>query len=348
MHPLSCGSCLAEKGTEENMKKGKKHGALRVLLIVAICVLCAVLVFWGLPLTEHLRSSDVTGGPEWMAGLDDSLPLNEIVIPGTHDSATRYAQLAFFSRCQSLDIAGQLESGVRFLDIRLGMDGGTMKLMHGFTECRTGPFPWSRTLTLDALLEDCYAFLDTHPSETILFSVKQEHGDEPVEDFQRLLDSILSRQPDRWLLCSGIPELRQARGKLVLLRRFEDRAGLGGQAGISMQWDNQNLEAGKGLSIVEKEQDSYLLWVQDRFEYGTDDKWSAFSAGLSSKDVAQADLALHYLSTKGTGTYGHPFRYAKKLNPKLMELDSARLRGWIIADFMTADLAEHIYRANYE
>ena len=330
------------------MKKQKKHGFLRVLLIVTACFLCVVLAFWGLPLTEHYSSAGTADGADWMAELDGSVPLNEIVIPGTHDSATQYAQLAFFSRCQSLNIASQLKSGVRFLDIRLCADGETMKLMHGFTECKTGPFPWSETLTLDTVLDDCYAFLDAHPSETILFLVKQEHGSESVADFQRLLDSILARQPDRWLLDTEIPELEQARGKLVLLRRYSDQAGLGNRAGISLMWPLQNKDAGQDLDAVAAQQESILLWVQDRFEYGTEDKWDSFSDGLNNESVAKNDLALHFLSTKGTWVYGHPFCYAKDLNPRLQALDTAQLDGWIVVDFVSAGLAQHIYQANFE
>ena len=58
---------------------------------------------------------------DWMADLDDGLRLNEIVLPGTHDSATQYVQLAFFSKCQALSIGEQLEAGYRYLDIRLGL-----------------------------------------------------------------------------------------------------------------------------------------------------------------------------------------------------------------------------------
>ena len=56
------------------------------------------------------------------------------------------------------------------------------------------------------------------------------------------------------------------------------------------------------------------------------------------------DLAIHFLSTKGTAVYGHPFRFAKELNARLLQ--TQRLSGWIVLDFFDAKLAEHIYSMN--
>ena len=36
-----------------------------------------------------------------------------------------------------------------------------------------------------------------------------------------------------------MPTLGQARGKLVLLRRWEDEAGLGARAGLPLLWEDQ-------------------------------------------------------------------------------------------------------------
>ena len=87
--------------------------------------------------------------------------------------------------------------------------------------------------------------------------------------------------------------------------------------------------------------------MQDRYEYGAEDKWSAFEAGMSAAREARAegDIAVHFLSTKGTAAYGHPWKYAKTLNDKLLRANLA-LDGWVIVDFASAPLAERIYSAN--
>lgn len=330
-------------------KEKKKSGPLKVILRILGGILAALLllllVMFVIPLTETGDSAAVPGSEDWMAGLDDGLRLDAITLPGTHDSGTGYVQLGFFSKCQSKTIGQQLEAGYRYLDIRLAVDGDGMKLKHGFTDCLRGPMPWSGALSLDAVLEQCYAFLDRHPTETAVFAVKQEHGSESAADFERLLDQIIQRSPEHWLLTDQIPTLGEARGKLVLFRRYEDQAGLGTQAGVPFLWKDQNGYSDVSLHTVAEENGSYTLWVQDRFEYNTEEKWAAFCAGLDSVKPGEDGIALHFLSTKGTAKFGHPYGFAKALNARLIQRQECS--GWIVVDFASAVLAEHIYSANF-
>ena len=191
--------------TKTKRKPSLGRVLLRILLALLILLVLAALVMWIIPLTERDDGAAVSGSADWMARVDGDLTLSELAIPGTHDSATQYVQLAFFSKCQTKDIRAQLDAGYRYLDIRLGADGEQLKLMHGFTSCKTGAMPWSSALYLDRVLEQCYAFLREHPTETVLFAVKQEHGDERVADFQTLLSSYIDRDRSMWLLTSAMP-----------------------------------------------------------------------------------------------------------------------------------------------
>ncbi len=331
------------------MKTKKKLGAgrvfLRILGILLALILLTALFFLLAPLTEKADTTPVAGSADWMARLDDSLLLSEITLPGTHDSATKYVQLAWFSKCQSLDVGGQLEAGFRYLDVRLGADGDRLMLMHGFTKCKTSAL--GGALYLDEVLRQCCAFLDAHPAETVIFAVKQEHGDESVAAFQLLLDSYVQKNPDHWLLTDKVPTLGEARGKLVLMRRYEDEAGLGRNAGIPLLWPNQNGHEDTSLHTAMTDNGSYRLWVQDRYEYNAADKWIAFRAGITNNGAETGDLAIHFLSTKGTAAYGHPYGFAKELNRKLLEAPSGELSGWIIVDFASPALAAHICSGNF-
>ena len=330
----------------------KKHRPGRVILRILGALLAlgllALAVLFAIPLTERGDRRAVNGSADWMAGLDDALPLNQIVLPGSHDSATQYVQLAFVTRCQALSIAEQLNAGCRYLDIRLGMDAhkGTFKLMHGFTSCKPSAFSFD-ALYLEDMLRACYAFLAEHPTETVVFAVKQEHGDESVIEFETALDAYLGEHPDFWLLTDTIPTLGEARGKLVLMRRYEDAAGLGARAGIPLLWPDQKGHDNTALNTEASSQGSYTLWVQDRFEFETEDKWTAFQDGLAAAEeqAGAGDLAIHFLSTKGAAAYGHPWHFAKTLNTRLMS--ESALSGWIVLDFFSAPLAEHIYSANF-
>ncbi len=319
----------------------KRRPLLRILGCLLILILVAAAFFIIAPLTENGKEEAAAGSADWMASLDDALSLSETRLPGTHDSATKYCQLAYVTKCQKLTIGEQLEAGFRYLDIRLGVDGARMVLMHGFTYCKTGPFPWSEKLSLESVLADCYAFLKAHPTETVLFAVKQEHGDESVADFQKLLDQTVAAGGSHWLLTDRLPTLGEARGKLVLLRRYDDAAKLGKRAGIPLLWADQGGHDNVSLNTVSSDNGSYTLWVQDRYEYDADDKWAAFTAGLAAAKAGKSDAAVHFLSTKGTFVQGHPFAFAKDLNARL-SAESLPAAGWIVIDFGTPSLAAHI------
>ena len=328
------------------MKKVLKSLA-RLLAALLVLVLLAVAALLILPLTEKVDSASVPASADWMAELPDGRLLSERTIPGTHDTGTQYVQLAFVAKCQALGVRQQLEAGYRYLDIRLGseQERGELRLMHGFTACKTGAFT-GKDLLLDQVLDECCAFLAEHPTETVLFAVKQEHGDEPVADFEKKLDGYIRKTEDRWLLTDTIPTLGEARGKLVLLRRYEDEAGLGVRAGVPLLWENQNGHGDVSLNAAAEDEGAYTLWVQDRYEYGAEDKWNAFCEGMNAaRDRLPGDVALHFLSTKGTAAYGHPYRFAQTLNDRLMRANLA-LDGWVIVDFDSARLAEVIYSAN--
>ena len=321
-------------------------GLLGFLLAVVLVIAAA---FFFLPLTETVDTTPVEGSADWMKELDGELPLNQIVLPGSHDSATQYVQLAFFSKCQALSIEEQLEAGCRYLDIRLGVDGhnDTFKLMHGFTNCRTSPFNPVDELYLDDLLDDCYAFLKKHPTETVVFAVKQEHGKDSVAVFESMLNSYIREDADMWLLTDSIPTLDEARGKLVLMRRYEDEGGLEARSGIPLIWADQKGAKDTRPNVVAEKNDFYTLYVQDRFEYDTEAKWEAFTKGMAmaEKRAKDGDVILSFLSTKGSLTYGHPRQFANVLNPRLAELDS--LSGWVVVDFLSPKLAETIYSHNF-
>jgi len=355
----------------------KKRSALAIILRVAGCLLLAlVLVFlammYAIPAFERADRTPVPGSADWMGRLPDNRPIGLIALPGTHDSATRNVQLAFFSKCQSLSIAEQLEAGFRYFDIRLAADGDRLKFMHGFTACTESGWPWAKPLHLDTVLGDVYAFLDAHPTEELVFVVKQEHGDESVAEFQTLLAAEIAKAPDRWLLDAWPASLGDARGKILLMHRYVDQ-GFGKASGVQLIWKDQGNREDTGLAAVLESNESYgrffRFLVQDRYKYDADDKWAAFLGGLRSHSFfgvssSQSDpnlLGIHFLSTNGNTSYGHPYTYAKDLNARFLSAkkaasdattlrtgeDSVPLCGWIIVDFGSPALAEAIYGANF-
>ena len=219
-----------------------------------------------------------------------------------------------------------------------------LRFMHGPMKCKTGFWPWESNLYLENVLEDCYAFLDAHPGETIIFVAKQEVRSESVEEFQWILKNYVDRHKDKWLLKDdGIPTLGEARGKIVLFRRYVDAAGFGADAGLPLIWTDQGNKDHVERNYVYEDNGLFKLAVQDRYKYANDDKWTAFTA----KPTKEREVTLSFLSTAGNWIVGHPYAYASNLNPRLLALPKEELpEGWIVVDFGDAELAHHIFSAN--
>ncbi|MEU8432505.1 phosphatidylinositol-specific phospholipase C [Streptomyces sp. NPDC029216] len=163
------------------------------------------------------RATARTLGPQdWMAGLGDSTALQRMTIPGTHDSGARLGGL--YVACQNTSIAEQLDSGIRFLDVRCRVTGGSFAIHHA---------AFYQDLMFGDVLVACANFLAAHPSETVLMRVKQEYSTESDATFRAVFDDYLDRRGWRPLfrIADTLPTLGQARGRVVLLA---DNAGLPG------------------------------------------------------------------------------------------------------------------------
>jgi len=333
-------------------KRGKK--ILQTVGVILLLFMAAILL---IPLMEQDNVKPEVESAEWMKNLDDGLLLSDINLPGTHDSATEYCELGIFSKCQAKEIREQLDSGYRYLDIRLGVDmvcgEPVLKLVHGSTTCKTGASIFASTLYLDEVLSQCYQFFVANPSETVAFVVKYETGDLSVAEFEELLDSSIQEHEDYWYLSGSMPELGEARGKLVLMRRYDDVANLGERSGINVSWVEQNvLKDSMPAEEITDNGDNIML-VQDRFIYGKNDKWNAFVTGMeNSLTRDEGIIAINFLSTKGTLPVGHPYYFASRLNQALMSYDMDKTStgynyGWIVVDFGSNKVAKKIYETNF-
>ncbi|KAI9890767.1 MAG: hypothetical protein M1814_003698 [Vezdaea aestivalis] len=163
--------------------------------------------------TSHMGS--------WMRDLRDATPLSALSIPGTHNSPTCHKALPSV-RCQAVGIRAQLDNGVRFFDIRVqpeapedpGKDG--LVLVHGV-------FPISLTGNkyFRGLIEETEAFLRDNSSETVIISLKREGpGKATDEQLSKIVKDHYAGDNGKWWTEPRIPVLGEARGKIVLVRRF--------------------------------------------------------------------------------------------------------------------------------
>ncbi|KAJ5190818.1 uncharacterized protein N7498_009803 [Penicillium cinerascens] len=157
----------------------------------------------------------------WMRELRDDTLLSSLSIPGTHNSPTCHVAPPSV-RCQAVSPREQLRNGVRFFDIRVQPQypqelKEDLILVHSV-------FPVSLTGTkyFRDLMNEVNDFLDKNPSETLIISLKREGpGDAKDEQLAQILHNHYAKDDNqRWWTRPKIPTLGEARGKVILLRRF--------------------------------------------------------------------------------------------------------------------------------
>ncbi|MGW0395213.1 phosphatidylinositol-specific phospholipase C [Streptomyces sp. NPDC003042] len=189
----------------------------RGFLAGALAVGAGAAVGLGSAGTASAQTLGTLGTQDWMSGLADSTPLQRMTIPGTHDAGARHG--GAYVACQNISIAEQLDAGVRFLDIRCRVTGGSFAIHHG---------AFYQNLMFGDVLVACWNFLAAHPAETLLMRVKQEYSEESDATFRAVFDDYLDNRGWRPLfrIADTLPaSLGAARGKVVLLA---DNGGLPG------------------------------------------------------------------------------------------------------------------------
>ena len=328
--------------------KATKHRFWLCALLV-----CMVLsVFAGITAPPAMAAN--ISSTDWMETVPDETKLSNMSIPGTHDSCTQYVDMRYIFQCQDASVATQLIYGYRYLDMRLVLeqkhDQQTLVLKHSIARCKASNSPFAGTLTLNDVLRDVSAFLDAHPTETVILCMKAENSKDDVAQVQKLLYEQIDQNPQMWYLANEIPTLEQVRGKIVLATRFEDAMELGQQkSGLHFYWEDQGdreiVDVPYALSAIS---DSASLWVQDRYNYDTSDKLDAIVDDLENCQAADDTFSINFTSTSGSGKVGHPKKYATTINDYLLSYDwqAGTSYGIVVVDFATKDLAKCIYETN--
>ncbi|MFB7917909.1 phosphatidylinositol-specific phospholipase C [Streptomyces sp. NPDC056061] len=229
---------------------------------------------------------------EWMGDLADATALQRLTIPGSHDSGARYG--GPWTECQNTTIAEQLDSGLRFLDVRCRVTDGSFAIHHGAAY---------QNLMFGDVLGACWDFLAAHPTETVLMRVKQEYSEDGDDTFRRIFDDYLDVRGWRPLfrIDPALPSLGQARGKVVLL------ADNGGLPGVRYA-------------------DSALFDIQDDYMAEPFAKYPKIEAQFRKAAQQPGKLYMNYVSTAAL----MPPRWnADRLNPQVQSiLDGSEASGW--------------------
>jgi 1-phosphatidylinositol phosphodiesterase len=223
----------------------------------------------GHPAAMTLNFGPAFSSKNWMGQLDmgPDMTLAAITMPGSHDTGTWDATRA--SKCQSFDIAGQLNRGIRWLDLRLAVSGNDLRIWHG-SEAQ-GVY-----LAAD-ILPAIKTFLAENPTEVVIVSVVNVSWSYNYSEFDALLHKLLMAgvTPNKLYDQNAIPKLADVRGCVVLMRQDKEAT-----FGIKASgWPDDE----KGT--VWNSTDNIFYSVQNCYKFGSDTltaKWNLVEAQLEN------------------------------------------------------------------
>jgi len=195
---------------------------------------------------------------DWMAGIDNTRYLSELSIPGTHDCGadlhtSEQGVESYVVIAQDFRLSNQLLLGVRWFDVRLSDDEGTMTVFHG-------DYYLHKNFT--DLITQAIDFLNAHPTETVVFVIKQEHSNRGDDAFANgIWCGYLYPYLDHFWLNNYIPMLGEVRGKIVIMRQFEGTHGY--PMGSPLIWQDNT------TGNIYTSDNNFYYYVQDHYSLGT-------------------------------------------------------------------------------
>lgn len=302
---------------------------------------------------DWITYSSYVDGPCWMKYVDDNKFLDELSIPGTHDSGTcsvdndtepQSSQV----KCQQDYIPTQLLEGIRYFDIRLGK-GDDPGIDHGifYLLKKDGNY-----LHLSDVIGYFKTFLNENPSEALIMLASRGNDEATDESITTAFAKVMADNPNLFYTSSHVPTLGEVRGKIVLLRRF----GLAGNSvsghtwGLDLtQWDDKiKAHSGQSMCLVQDargfeaigetgNEEPYCtkVYAQDKYKLTGTDKLSLVDNALKETtgrtcnkvdvvDDAGAEVqvqercwSINYTSCTGLSHGGNPFTSARVVNEHL-------------------------------
>ena len=211
---------------------------------------------------DWITHSSYVDGPCWMKYVDGNKYLDELSIPGTHDSSTCSVDndtepQTSLAKCQQDYIPTQLLEGIRYFDIRLGKNdkNGDPGIDHGICYLlkKDGGF-----MQLSDVIGYFKTFLNENPSEALIMLVSRGNDEATDESVTTAFANVMDNNSDLFYTSSHVPTLNEVRGKIVLLRRFK----LAGDSvdghtwGLDLtEWDDKiKAHSEKSMCLVKYEQ----------------------------------------------------------------------------------------------
>ncbi|GAB2641391.1 phosphatidylinositol-specific phospholipase C [Prescottella soli] len=288
---------------------------------------------------------DTASAPDWMRRIPDATSLAALSLPGTHDTMAHNSSIPTLT--QDFDLATQLRSGVRALDIRTRHFRDVFPIHHGPEYLR------ANFTDVVRIVSD---FLRTSPSETVLMRLKKEHTEEEItRSYEATLNWYIRDNPDTrdllaehlWTPPTGyqgqVPALGDTRGRIVVLQDFTASA-LYGPRWAGPYMDVQDDFELPGLAAVP------IKWDKARTQFeraGVGDPQTLFVNHLSATGESPAAMATGTVPiTVAKGAPGTVGMLARAEN--YLRTTGTGHAGVVMADFPTAALVAALVARNLD
>ena len=277
-----------------------------------------------------------------MSVIRDNVLISELTIPGTHNSMAFKCNC--LAQCQNFDLNTQLNMGIRFVDVRCCHSMNQFELYHGCFKIH-GDFEYD---VMDVFVK----FLHTNPTESIICSLKPENlsrSRNNTRDFSETFLIYVSKYKKYWYLCDEIPTMGEARGKIVLLRRFFS---MSLPLGIDMfAWKDSETFALHNHPNVK-------FFIQDEHRLARNEKFGVVMNFLNyAQSMKQGGVWFLNFASASFWPFQSPFIISNRINKCLnsyleclnicqrQQYDKFNL-GAIIIDFANQDLVKNIFEIN--
>ena len=301
---------------------------------------------------------------EWMAGIPDDALLSSVNIPATHDTGTAgVVEDAIpgvsITSCQNLYYDEQLNMGARSFDIRGNAtkdnaSAADVKIVHGgeLWQCQEKD---GSDLTLQSILNTSLKFLEKHRSETVILTVKPDAGS--TIGLEHAVAEFIKSNEEK-VYCGGdIPSMKEARGKIVFLRRFDLTQNYEGWVERAMgfnltNWDDISYKDYKYAYKLYDDGKNHV-YIQDAYNTYGSEKWAYISGTMKQTTGQDTSHPIEYNSWVINYTscaQGTPLGLTREINPRLFKDEANcidnRFLGTVMLNFIDEPMSRLIYETN--
>ncbi len=300
----------------------------------------------------------------WMANIPDDALLSSVNIPATHDTGTAgvveddIPQVSITS-CQNLYYDEQLNMGARSFDIRANATKddasvADVKIVHGgeLWQCQEKN---GSDLTLQSILNTSLGFLEKHKSETVILTVKSDAGS--TIGLEHAVAEFIEKNKDKVYSGGDIPSMKEARGKIIFLRRFN----------LTKNYDS-SVERAMGFNLTNWDDIKYKdykyayklyddgknhVYIQDAYNTYGSEKWPYILETMKQTTGQDTSHPIEYNSWVFNYTscsQGAPLGLTQEINPRLFKdedncIDN-RFLGTVMLNFIDEPMSRLIYETN--